>query len=110
MRGLYHAELSQLQRHFDRSRMLVLQYERCAAEPEAELRRTFAFLGVREDAPITGLEAHPAPARREAALDPATRAAYVEAYSEDVERLAREFPELDLSPVAQLRRTWRRGG
>jgi hypothetical protein len=96
-RGLYHAELSLLQRHFDRSRLLMLQYERCAAEPEAELRRTFAFLGLREDAPITGLEAHPRRRDEKPRFDPATRAAYFEAYREDVERLAEDFPELDLS-------------
>ena len=67
VRGLYHAELSALERHFDRSRLLVLQYERCAAEPEAELRRTFAFLGVREDAADQRPGGPPAPARRQAA-------------------------------------------
>ena len=39
----------------------------------------------------------PAPAGRKAAARPATRAAYVEAYSGDVLRLVRDFPELDLS-------------
>ncbi len=97
VRGLYHAELCGLTRHFDRSRLLVLQYERCAAEPETELRRTFAFLGVGEDAPISGLDAHPRRRDEKPQLDPATRAAYVEAYSDDVMRLIRDFPELDLS-------------
>ena len=97
VRGTYHAELSVLGRHFERSRLLVLQYERCAAEPEAELRRTFAFLGVREDVPVSGLEAHPRRRDEKPRLDPATRAAYVDAYSEDVLRLVRDFPELDLS-------------
>ena len=30
----------------DRSRLLILQYERCASEPEAELERTLEFLGL----------------------------------------------------------------
>ncbi|HTY97810.1 MAG TPA: sulfotransferase, partial [Solirubrobacteraceae bacterium] len=97
VRGLYHHELSCLQRHFERSRLLVLQYERCAADPEGELRRTFAFLGLREDAPITGLEAHPRRRDEKPPFDPAARAAYVEAYSEDVRRLVEAFPEVDLS-------------
>ncbi len=97
VRGLYHAELSLLQRHFDRSRLLVLQYERCAAEPEAQLQRTFAFLGVRQDAAIEGLEAHPRRLEDKPRFDPATRAAYVDAYSEDVRRLVRDFPEVDVS-------------
>ena len=97
VRGLYHHELSLLAHHFDRSRLLVLQYERCAADPEVELRRTFAFLGLREDGPITGLEAHPRRRDEKPPLDPATRAAYVEAYSEDVRELVRAFPEVDVS-------------
>ena len=97
VRGLYRAELSLLERHFDRSRLLLLQYERCAAEPEPELRRTFALLGLREDATVEGLEAHPRRRDDKPQFDPATRAAYVEAYSDDVLALVRDFPELDLS-------------
>jgi len=97
VRGLYFGELSVLQRHFERSRILVLQYERCAADPQAELRRTFAFLGLREDAPVTGLEAHPRRRDEKPQFDPGTRAAYVDAYREDVEHLAEAFPEIDLS-------------
>jgi hypothetical protein len=97
VRGLYRAELAGLERHFERSRLLVLQYERCAVEPEAQLRRTFAFLGLREDVAVAGLEAHPRRREDKPQFDPATRAAYVEAYSEDVLRLVRDFPELDLS-------------
>ena len=45
-RGLYHAQLARLTRHVDRSRVLLLQFERCVADPRGELDRTFSFLGL----------------------------------------------------------------
>ena len=45
-RGVYADQLLRLWKVFPRSRVLVLQYERCVREPTAELRRTFAFLGL----------------------------------------------------------------
>jgi hypothetical protein len=45
-RSLYGRQLRRLLQLFDRQQVLVLQYERCAAEPAAEVRRTYAFLGV----------------------------------------------------------------
>jgi hypothetical protein len=96
MRGLYHAQISLLLRHFERSRLLVLQYERCVADPAAELRRTFAFLGLREDLSSAPLDAHPRRRDEKPDFDDHTRKAYVEAYSEDVGRLGEAFPEIDL--------------
>ena len=96
-RGLYHAQLAHLLEHFERSQLLVLQYERCSREPAGELRRTYEFLGLGDPAFLPALEAHPRRQEQKAALDPATRAAYVEAYLPDVRRLAGEFPELDLA-------------
>ncbi|HEY8583226.1 MAG TPA: sulfotransferase [Capillimicrobium sp.] len=45
-RGRYATHLRGLRACFDPNRILVLQYERCRADPEGELRRTFAFLGL----------------------------------------------------------------
>jgi hypothetical protein len=45
-RGLYHGQLVQLLRHFERSRLLILQYERCLLEPAEELTRTLEFVGL----------------------------------------------------------------
>jgi len=42
----YGSQLRSLLRFFDRDRLLVLQTERCRADPSGELRRTLAFLGV----------------------------------------------------------------
>ncbi|MFN8619758.1 MAG: sulfotransferase [Chloroflexota bacterium] len=45
-RGVYADQLLRLWKHVPREQVLVLQYERCVHDPLAELRRTFAFLGL----------------------------------------------------------------
>ena len=98
MRGFYHAQLEGLLRHFDRARVLVLQYERCAIEPLSQLRRTFEFLGLRDLEFQPDVAARPNASRRvKPTLDPDTHRSYVDAYSEDVSRLAVAFPEVDVS-------------
>lgn len=95
-RGFYHAQLVQLLEHFDRERVLVLQYERCRDCPEEELRRTLAFLGL-EDAGV------PAALRRRVnvtsapkpQLDEEVRDDLRRAYRDDSSRLFETFPELD---------------
>jgi Sulfotransferase family len=47
-RSRYHAQLSNFCAVFPRERVLVLQFERCVAAPEAEYRRTLEFLGYRD--------------------------------------------------------------
>jgi hypothetical protein len=97
VRGLYHAQLVHLLAHFERSQVLVFQYERCVREPLSELRRTFAFLGVVDvgfEPPE--LNAHPNRQQDKPELGPDARSALVEAYSSDVSALARAFPEIDL--------------
>jgi hypothetical protein len=95
-RGLYHAQLGTWLEHFDRSQILVQQFERCAAEPARELRRTLGFVGLSEDEFEPDLGAHPNHQPGKPDLDPAVRDAYVRAYRDDVLRLAADFPEIDL--------------
>lgn len=45
-RGLYAAQVEWLMEAYPADRLLVLQYERCAADAAAQLSRTFAFLGL----------------------------------------------------------------
>ena len=45
-RGRYAQQVDWYLRHFPRDRLLLLQYERCAADPQGEARRTYAFLGL----------------------------------------------------------------
>jgi len=95
-RGFYDAQLKELLRHFDRSQLLVLQYERCTAEPRAQLRRTYEFLGLRDVDFTPDLQARFRHQPEKPALDPQARAAYVSAYSEDVVALVGEFDGIDL--------------
>jgi hypothetical protein len=45
-RGIYADQLQRLWSAFPREQVLVLQYERCVADPAAELRRTYEFIGL----------------------------------------------------------------
>lgn len=45
-RGRYAEQLARLYEHFPREQVLVQQYERCTAEPESELARSYRFLGL----------------------------------------------------------------
>lgn len=96
-RGFYNAQLDGLLAHFDRSHILVLQYERCTLEPRAQLRRTFEFLGLSDTEFEPDLDARPGYQPSKPMLDPETAAAYVRAYTDDVLGLARSFPEVDLT-------------
>lgn len=96
-RSLYHEQLSRLLRHFDRSRILVLQYERCRATPQPELRRTYRFLGLdqTDHVPAELVAGGREQARWE--MSPELRAELVARLTPDVEQLARDFPEIDLA-------------
>ena len=106
LRGLYAQQLQRLLTYFDRTQLLVLQYERCVRDPSAELRRTWAFLGLPE---------HPVPdqvrspenvtAVEKAALAPDLVAALDAAYRPDISALATSFPEIDLDLWPSARRT-----
>jgi Sulfotransferase domain len=96
-RGLYHAQLTNLLAYFDRSQILLLQYERCSREARVELRRTFEFLGLRDtDFLPPELDLNPNLQSSKPSLDPDTRDSYARAYREDVIRLAKDFPQIDL--------------
>jgi hypothetical protein len=94
-RGLYHAQLRRLQAQFPRSQVLVLQYERCTADPRSELRRTYEFLGLSDAGFVPDLNEHPNRQAQKHELDAEARAGLVEAYAEDVALLMRDYPEID---------------
>jgi hypothetical protein len=95
-RGLYHAQLTGLLSYFERSRVLILQYERCTREPLCEWKRTIEFLGLTDLEFVPDLDSHPNRQPSKPSLDADTRAAYVRAYRADVSSLAEAFPEVDL--------------
>lgn len=98
VRGLYDEQLTRLADHFPAERVLVLQYERCRADPRAELARTYRFLDVDDtfvpDALTEVVNGARGP-RWE--LAKGQREALAAAYSADVGRLVRRVPDLDLS-------------
>ncbi|MBA3851206.1 MAG: hypothetical protein H0X59_02415 [Chloroflexi bacterium] len=78
--------------------MLILQYERCRADPQGELARTFRFLGmgdVRLDPDRFDRPVNPTTARK-LEVGPELRAALSAAYAPDLAQLATLVPELDL--------------
>jgi hypothetical protein len=96
VRGFYHAQLMGLLAHFDRSQLLILQYERCVAEPARELARTLEFLGLSETGFAPDLDAHPHLQPSKPTLDARTRDDYARAYRDDVIKLIASFPEVEV--------------
>jgi hypothetical protein len=97
-RGLYGAQLRRLLAHFDRTQLLVGQYERCVLDPLGELRRTYEFLGLSSPGQTPpGLDAHPNRQPDKPELNRDARDALIEAYADDITMLARDFPEIDLA-------------
>lgn len=98
-RGLYADQLLRLWRHFPRQQVLVLQYERCVAEPRTQLARTYAFLGLSEDIPA-GVDLHArvnASSGSKVMLSAWQEEQLVRRYAPENERLAALLPDLDLS-------------
>jgi hypothetical protein len=98
-RGLYALQLDRLTRYFDRSQILVLQYERSTVQAASELARTFDFLGLEALRPVPDVvrtrvnpTASPKPT-----LNRDARQALVDAYWNDVHDLVRMDISLDLS-------------
>ncbi len=95
-RGFYMRALDTWLRHFERDRLLVLQYERCAADPADQLRETFSFLGLPENAPPPEALQRTAPLEGSTVDDEVARR-LVAIYEEDVLRLVAAEPGIDLT-------------
>ena len=96
-RGFYHAQLARLLAHFPRQQLLVLQFERCRDDVDAMLARTYAFLGLPGASPPPARRRPANQTRRATAQVPAAVLDEIRAgYRDDVERLARAYPEIDL--------------
>jgi len=96
-RGLYAAQLTWWLGHYPRERFLLLQYERCVADTQGQLSRTFEFLGL-SDQRATAAEV--ARTRKKAPdrvlLAPQLRRLMADYYRADAIRLAEIMPDLDL--------------
>ena len=96
-RGRYGSQLRRLLAFYDEERILVLQYERCRQDPQAEYARTLRFLGAGDYEP-EGLERPRGTTTegRKEELWPEFEEALRVTLEQDVQLLAELAPELDL--------------
>lgn len=95
-RSLYSVQLSNLLDSFDRSQVLILQFEHCVDDTVGQLRHTFEFLGLDPEpsrAIATTQTARPAP---EAGAPRYLAERHRELLAADARRLAPMAPEIDL--------------
>ena len=97
-RSRYPSQIERLLAHFSAASLLVLQYERCVAEPAVELARTYRFLGV-DDGHQPWLLHHRvnATAGEKVPLHPDDERALREIYEPEVDRLSELVPDVDVS-------------
>jgi hypothetical protein len=97
-RGFYYEQLRHVLDVFPREQVLVLQFERCAAEPVVEMERTCRFLGMDppEQFPERLME-HKQAGRETPELPPAISEELARRYRDDSLHLAELCPEIDLS-------------
>ncbi len=94
----YARGMAKLFQFFDRSKLFILQYEKCKADPYKEISRTFRFLGVEDQfTPLNVLEAVNPKVRTIPSLTPHERESLAAYFAEDVQTTAGLCPELDLS-------------
>ena len=98
-RGIYADQLLRLWAAFPPAQVLVLQYERCVADPAGELRRTYEFMGLEPEIPprldlVQRINASRGP---KVTLSAWQEDQLVRRYAPENERLAAMLPELDLS-------------
>lgn len=99
MRGFYGRQIERLAEAVGRERVLVLQYEQCAREPEAQFARTLEFLG------LPPYEPDPAHVRtrvnetvgEKRSVAGKEEQSLIEEYEPEVRLLKELVPDLDLS-------------
>ena len=96
-RGFYAAEMEPWEEVYDHSTLLVLQYEACVRQTEEQLATTYRFLGLDDSFRPRGLEDAVNRTKAKRTIDDRLARLLVELYEPDVVRLARRYPQLDLS-------------
>ena len=97
-RSLYSAQLRRLFELYPREQVLVLQYERCLADPLGEMRRTHEFLGLEPLAEIPpDLDRQVGEARPKQELESRQQSELAGRLAEDARATAQLCPELELS-------------
>lgn len=95
-RGRYHEQLVRVLEHFPAEQLLVLQFERCIADPNTMLDRTFQFLEIEPWRPDVGRQATNRGSDSRGVITPAERRQLRDAYESDVRALVERFPDIDL--------------
>jgi hypothetical protein len=96
--SLYAYGLRRLLKNFDRSQILVLQYEKCKDNPQQEIARTYRFLGVDDKYQPQNLKK--TVNRQEYLIPPLNseeRQRLTAYFADDVRATVEMFPEIDLS-------------
>ncbi len=94
-RGFYHDALRRWTAHFPREQLLLLQYERCMADPAGQLARTYEFLGL-EPFVHEGIGKRVNATSHTLGMEEDVRCRLVEIYESDVRALCHDFAEIDL--------------
>ena len=94
--GFYARWLSRLLEFVPREQVLVQQYERCREDPETELARTYAFLGLDPFRPAELRREVNVSGGAKVELSDDARARLAEVYRDDLSRLPELVPDLDL--------------
>ena len=95
-RGFYHDALRSWTAHFPREQILILQYERCQADPAGQLARTYRFLGL-EPFVMEGIGGRVNATARAVGLEQDVRRRLVDLYAPDVRALSKCVADLDLA-------------
>ncbi len=95
-RGFYARSLRRFLDYFPAEQILVLQYERCAIDPEGELDSTYEFLGLPPHRP-DDLRRPINVSGDKIPVDPDARRRLTELYAPDVTDLISLFPHIDPS-------------
>ncbi len=97
-RGFYAQQLRRVLEYFPAEQVLVLQYERCLADPPGQLAATYRFLQLDDTyRPEDAHRPNPDATAPGQAIDADTRDRLVDLYAADVSDLVRLAPGLDLS-------------
>jgi hypothetical protein len=98
LHSLYAYALKQLLRYFDRSKILILQYEKCKENPYREIARTYQFLGVDDRYQPQNVKGE---VNRKQyvvqSLTPEERQHLAAYFVDDVRTTVEMFPEIDIS-------------
>ena len=97
-RGRYADQLEWWLKHFGREQFLLLQYERCVADTQGQLTRTYEFLGLRDQrASVSQIAQARKKATGHVVVPPEMRALLAAHFAADVARLTELMPDLDVS-------------